>query len=60
MRYASGEVPVIGDRIMDTGGRRATVIEIKGSLIVIKWDEGVIGFEYSSEQFSLVQRGDQA
>ena len=60
MRYRSGEVPAIGDRVMDKDGRRAIVIGLKGSLIVIKWDEGVIDFEYSSEQFSLVQRGDQA
>jgi hypothetical protein len=59
MHYKSGEVPVIGDRVKNKDGRRATVIDLKGSLIEIKWDEGVVGLEYSSEQFALVERGEQ-
>ncbi len=57
MPYASGEMPLIGDRIKDQKGRQATVIDLEGSRIVIRWDDGVVGMEYASEVFTLTARG---
>jgi hypothetical protein len=56
MIYASGETPMIGDRIKDKQGNRATVIDIEGSRIMIRWDEGVVGMEYASDEFTLIAR----
>jgi DNA-binding NarL/FixJ family response regulator len=51
----------MGDRITDKKGRLARVIEVQGGLgIVIRWDEGVVGFEYpSAEEFTLLSRASE-
>jgi hypothetical protein len=54
VRYASGEAPMIGDRIKDRQEREAKVIDLEGSRIMIRWDEGVVGMEYPSEEFTLI------
>ncbi len=54
--YANGEMPMIGDRIKDQKGRQAKVIDLEGSRIIIRWDEGVVGMEYASEEFTLIER----
>jgi hypothetical protein len=56
MIYASGETPMIGDRIKDKQGKQATVIDIEGSRIMIRWDEGVVDMEYASDEFTLIAR----
>ena len=56
MLYASGEMPMIGDRIKDNGGQQATVIAFRGSRIIVRWDKGVVGMEYASEGFTLIAR----
>ncbi len=49
MPYASGEMPMIGDRIKDRQERQAEVIDLEGPRIMIRWAEGVVGVEYHSE-----------
>jgi hypothetical protein len=59
--YAKGETPQVGDRITDKKGRLAIVTEVqRGPGIVIRWDEGVVGFEYpSADEFTLLSRASE-
>lgn len=59
MPYASGEMPMIGDRIKDNQGRQAKVIDLEGSGIRVRWNEGVVGIEYPSDEFFLVEGAEQ-
>ena len=56
MPYASGEMPVVGDRIKDQKGREAKVTDVEGNRILIRWDEGVVSMEYACEEFFLLAR----
>lgn len=60
MAYASGEMPVVGDRIKDQKGREAKVTDVEGARILIRWDEGVVSMEYSCEDFVLIARHEQS
>jgi hypothetical protein len=62
MLYASGEAPMIGDRISDTRGSVGTVthiiFDVKGpGELTIRWDDGIVGIRYlKTEAFTLISR----
>ena len=56
MPYATGETPMIGDRIKDKQGQQAKVNQLEGDKIMIQWDEGVLALEYPPDDFFLVAR----
>jgi hypothetical protein len=60
MPSASGEMPMIGDRIKDKKGRQARVTDVEGTRILIRWDEGVVSLEYPCEDFVLAERSEQS
>ena len=59
MPYATGEMPVVGDRIKDHKGREAKVTEVEGDKILIRWCEGVVSLEYACDEFFLLARKGQ-
>jgi len=57
MPYASGEIPVVGDRIMDTNSRAGTIMSCNARIFTVNWDEGGTGIYYTvAERFSLISR----
>lgn len=57
MPYIGGEIAMVGDRVKDAKGQLATVVELRGNnSFIVKWDEGVVGIEYPTEEFALVAR----
>jgi hypothetical protein len=62
MLYASGEPPMIGDRISDTRGSIGTVTHITFGVgcpteLTIRWDDGIVGISYLRiEDFTLISR----
>ena len=60
MPYATGEMPMVGDRIKDQKGREAKVTDVEGARILIRWAEGVVSLEYACEEFVLIARRDQS
>lgn len=60
MPYATGEMPIVGDRIKDKQGRQAKVTDVEGARILIRWDEGVVSLEYPCDSFVLIARRDQS
>jgi hypothetical protein len=60
MPYATGEMPMVGDRIKDQKGRQAKVTDIEGDRILIRWVEGVVSLEYACGEFALVARSEQS
>ena len=69
MSYASGETPMPGDHIRNKSGRRGTVTQVEHAhrnpsvlqQITIKWDEGVVGIDYTlAGDFILISRKPKA
>jgi hypothetical protein len=62
--YKTGETPMIGDKVEDRLGRKATVAEVQQGLgqmaddkLTVKWDESVVTIgDYPASDFLLVSR----
>ena len=68
MRYANDEIPLAGDRILNSNGGLGTVIgtslgaskHAEPARISVKWDEGIVEIEYdSASRFTLIARTSQ-
>ena len=59
MIYVTGEQPKMGDCIEYKDGKRAKVIDVKQSSILIRWDEGVVAFEHPPDDFTLLVTEEQ-
>lgn len=62
MPYASGESPMVGDRITDKRGRVGTVTAASaGGIFTISWNDGVAGANYTiAERFTLISRASES
>jgi hypothetical protein len=49
-------MPMMGDHVEDKKRRQAKVVDLEGSKIMIRWDEGVVVMDYYPEQFTLLRR----
>jgi len=64
LQYTNGLDPMPGDRVSDRDGRLGTVMDVRSGdeaildgELAVKWDDGVVAFNYAiAGDFSLVAR----
>lgn len=58
MTYASGETPMVGDRVSNNKGRIGIVTRVSDfGIFTVKWDDGIAGINYTvAERFTLISR----
>jgi hypothetical protein len=58
MTYASGETPMVGDRVSNKMGRIGIVMAVPDhGILTVKWHGGAVGINYTvAERFTLISR----